>query len=57
MIWSAALVLGLITRIDGPALSSFIKDLVGEADLPSAVALNSSVVSSGRMIGPVISAK
>ncbi len=55
MIWLAALLLGLTMCIDRPALSSFIKDLVGEADLPNAVALNNAVISSGRMIGPVIS--
>src|SRR5437667_11492710 len=47
--------LGLIMCIDRPALFSFVKDLVGEADLPNAVALNNAVISSGRMIGPVIS--
>jgi MFS family permease len=55
MIWLAALLLGLIMCIDRPALFSFIKDLVGETALPNAVALNSAVISSGRMIGPVIS--
>jgi MFS family permease len=55
MIWVAALLLGLVMCIDRPALSSFIKDLVGEADLPNAVALNNAVISSGRMIGPVVS--
>ncbi len=55
MIWVAALLLGLIMSIDKPALLAFVKDLVGEADLPNAVALNNAVISSGRMIGPVIS--
>jgi MFS family permease len=55
MIWLAALLLGLIMSIDKPALLSFVKDLVGEKDLPNAVALNNAVNSSGRMIGPVIS--
>ena len=55
MIWLAALLLGLIMCIDRPALFSFVKDLVGEADLPNGVALNNAVISSGRMIGPVIS--
>jgi MFS family permease len=55
MIWSAALLLGLIICIDRPALFSFVKDLVGEEDLPNGVALNNAVISSGRMIGPVIS--
>jgi MFS family permease len=55
MIWVAALLLGLILSIDRPALLGFVKDLVGEADLPNAVALNNAVISSGRMIGPAIS--
>jgi MFS family permease len=55
MIWVAAVLLGLIMSIDKPALLSFVKDLVGEAVLPNAVALNNAVISSGRMIGPVIS--
>jgi MFS family permease len=55
MIWTAALLLGLIMAVDKPALLAFVKDLVGETDLPNAVALNNAVVSAGRMIGPVIS--
>ena len=55
MIWLAALLFGMVMSIDRPALLSFVKDLVGETDLPNAVALNNAVVSSGRMIGPVIS--
>jgi len=55
MIWVAALLLGMTMFIDKPALLAFVKDLVGEADLPNAVALNNAVISSGRMIGPVIS--
>src|SRR4029077_4190428 len=35
MIWLAALSLGLIMSIDRPALLGFVKDLVGEADLPN----------------------
>jgi MFS family permease len=55
MIWAIAVSLGLIMCIDKPALQGFVKDLVGEADLPNAVALNNAVISSGRMIGPAIS--
>jgi MFS family permease len=55
MIWVAAPLLGLIMCIDKPSLLSFVKDLVGERDLPNAVALNNAVISSGRMIGPVVS--
>lgn len=55
MIWLAALLLGLIMTIDRPALFAFVKDLVGQPDLPNAVALNNAAISSGRMIGPAIS--
>jgi MFS family permease len=55
MIWLAALLLGLVMAIDKPALLAFIKDLSGEADLPNAVALNNAAISSGRMMGPVVS--
>jgi MFS family permease len=55
MIWVTALLLGLMMCIDKPALLSFVKDLVGEAYLPNAVALNNAAISSGRMIGPAIS--
>jgi predicted MFS family arabinose efflux permease len=55
MIWIAALLLGLIMSVDKPALLGFVKDLVGDPDLPNAAALNNAVISSGRMIGPVIS--
>jgi MFS family permease len=55
IIWFAALLLGLIMCIDRPALLSFVKDLVGEADLSNAMALNNAVISSGRMIGPPVS--
>lgn len=54
MIWLAALLLGLVVCVDRPAQSSLIKELVGEADLPNAVALNNAVTSSGRMIGPAV---
>ncbi len=55
MIWAIAFAFGLVTAIDKPALHGFIKDLVGEGDLPNAIALNNVVISAGRMIGPVIS--
>lgn len=55
MIWSAALLLGLVLSIDRPASLSFVKDLVGETDLPNAVALNNAATSCGRMVGPAVS--
>jgi MFS family permease len=49
-----ALLLGCVTAFDGPARQSFVAELVGEADLSNAVALNSTSFNAGRMIGPAI---
>jgi MFS family permease len=53
-IYVLALVLGLINAIDTPTRQSFVSELVGRDDLPSAVALNSVLFNSARIIGPVI---
>ena len=55
MIWLAALLLGLVMCLDKPALLAFVKDLAGDDDLANAVALNNAAISSGRMIGSLIS--
>lgn len=52
MIWLAAGALGLVKCFDLPALQSFVKDLVGSADLPNAVAWTNAVSATGRLIGP-----
>ena len=52
MIWLAAGALGLVKCFDLPALQSFVKDLVGPADLPNAVAWTNAVSATGRLIGP-----
>ncbi len=54
IIWLAAAALGLVKCFDLPALQSFVKDLVGSADLPNAVAWTNSISATGRMIGPMI---
>lgn len=54
MVWGAALLFGLVTAFDRPALQAFVKDLAGEVDLANAIALNNAVVALGRMIGPAI---
>jgi MFS family permease len=46
---------GIILAIDLPTRQSFIVDMVGSGrDLPNAVALNSFVITGGRMLGPAI---
>ncbi len=53
-IYGLALVLGIINAIDTPTRQSFVVELVGRADLPSAVALNSILFNSARIVGPVL---
>jgi MFS family permease len=47
-----AFLLGCVTAFDSPARQSFVSELVVEADLPNAVALNSTSFNIARMIGP-----
>lgn len=46
--------LGCVTAFDSPARQAFVSDLVGEADLSNAVALNSTSFNAARMIGPAV---
>ncbi|RKF40821.1 MFS transporter [Paraburkholderia fungorum] len=46
--------LGCVTAFDSPARQTFVSDLVGEADLSNAVALNSTSFNAARMIGPAV---
>lgn len=49
-----AFLLGCVTAFDAPARQTFVADLVGEADLSNAVALNSTSFNAARMIGPAV---
>jgi MFS family permease len=49
-----AFLLGCITAFDAPARQTFVSELVGEADLPNAVALNSASFNVARMVGPAL---
>jgi MFS family permease len=51
-VYVIALVQGCITAFDAPARHTFVAELVGETDLPNAVALNSTSFNAARMIGP-----
>ncbi len=47
----------VINAFDMPARQSFVRQMVDDrADLPNAIALNSSLVNLARLIGPVIAA-
>jgi MFS family permease len=46
---------GLINVVDAPTRQTFVKDMIERPDdLPSAIALNSSLVNGGRLLGPAI---
>jgi MFS family permease len=48
---------GVINAFDLPARQSFLGQMIEDrADLPNAIALNSSMVNSARLIGPVVAA-
>jgi MFS family permease len=49
-----AFLLGCVNAIDAPARQAFSVDLVEKEDLPSAIALNSAMFNSARVIGPGI---
>jgi MFS family permease len=49
-----ALLLGCVSAFDAPVRQTFISDLVGEANLSNAVALNSTSFNAARMIGPAV---
>ena len=54
MVYLLALGLGVATAIDAPARQTFVGELVGTAELPNAVALNSASFNTARLIGPAV---
>lgn len=49
-----ALLLGCVNAFDLPTRQSFLAELVPKSDLMNAIALNSSMVNSSRIIGPAV---
>ena len=49
-----ALVLGVVTALDTPVRQSFAVEMVGRDDLANAVAINSTIFNTGRILGPAI---
>jgi len=45
---------GIAAAFDMPTRQSFVTQLVGREDLPSAVALNSSIFNAARALGPAV---
>ncbi|MFF7710023.1 MFS transporter [Pseudomonas sp. NPDC007930] len=54
-LWQVYLLAGLqgcVAAFDAPARQTFVGEMVGDADLANAVALNSASFNSGRLLGP-----
>jgi MFS family permease len=45
---------GIVNAFDVPIRQSFFVNMVGKADLPNAIALNSSIFNGARVFGPAI---
>jgi MFS family permease len=53
-VYVIAFLLGCVAAFDAPARQTFVSDLVDDARLANAVALNSTSFAMGRMIGPAV---
>jgi MFS family permease len=53
-IFVLAIFLGVCNAFDIPARQSFLVEMVGEEDLMNAIALNSSIFNSARIVGPAV---
>ncbi len=51
-VYVLAFLLGCVTAFDAPARQTFVNDLVIDADIANAVALNSTSFHAARLIGP-----
>lgn len=49
-----ALFAGTVQSFEMPARQSFLMEIVGKDDLPSAIALNSALVNGARILGPAL---
>jgi MFS family permease len=53
-VYGLALMLGIVAAFDTPARQSFVSEVVDEANLSNAVALNAASFNSARMVGPAV---
>ncbi|MFT3895784.1 MAG: MFS transporter [Anaerolineales bacterium] len=49
-----AALLGVVSAFDAPARQAFVPEMVGKEDMPNAIALNSMMFNSARVIGPAV---
>lgn len=53
-IYVLSLAFGCVTAMDNPVRRTLVVDLVGPDDVPNAVALNSSLMTGSRVVGPSV---
>ncbi len=53
-VYVLAFLFGCASAFDAPVRQTFVAELVGDADLPNAIALNSTSFNAARMIGPAV---
>ncbi len=53
-IFVLAALLGVVNAYDVPVRQAFVVEMVGRDDLPNAIALNSSIFNTARILGPAI---
>ena len=53
-VYAFAFLFGCSAALDAPVRQTFVAELVGEADLSNAIALNSTSFNAARMIGPAV---
>jgi MFS family permease len=56
MVYAVVFANGVVTVLDLPLRQSFVSEMVDDEDLPNAVALNSAVFNSSRIVGPTLAA-
>ncbi|WP_245827835.1 MFS transporter [Sinomonas mesophila] len=53
-VYASCVLLGVVAAVDGPARQVLVSDVVGDAMLPTAVALNNAMGQLGAMLGPAL---
>ena len=53
-VYLLAALLGVASALDVPVRQSFVVEMVGGADLPNAVSLNSATFNTARIVGPAV---
>ena len=53
-VYVLAFLFGCASAFDAPVRQTFVAELVGDHDLPNAIALNSTSFNASRMIGPAV---